>query len=78
MLGSISLLGPAGMSPDVVQRINAASDTVVRDPQFNQQLKSLRWQNRNGARSPQGTVEFIRDSRDRWGKFIAEIGRKPE
>lgn len=78
MLGSITLLGPAGMPADLVQRINAAAAAVVSNPQFNQQLKQLRWQNVGGARTPEGTAEFIRQSRERWGKFIQEIGRKPE
>ena len=78
MLGSIFLLGPAGMPADVVQRINAAAEAVVRDPQFNEQLRKLRWVNRDGARTPQGTAEYIRQTRERWGKFIQETGRKPE
>jgi tripartite-type tricarboxylate transporter receptor subunit TctC len=78
MLGSIFLLGPAGMPAEVVQRINAAASAVVKDPQFNQQLKSLRWQNVNGARTPQQTAEYIRQTRERWGRFIQETGRKPE
>ncbi len=78
MLGSIFLLGPAKMTGDLVQRINAESDAVVRDPKFNEVLKPLRWQNLEGARSPQGTVEYIRTMRERWGKFIAETGRQPE
>ena len=78
MLGSMFLLGPAGIAPDVVQRINREADAVVKNPLFNQQLKRLRWQNSEGARTPQGTVEFIRETRERWTRFIAETGRQPE
>jgi tripartite-type tricarboxylate transporter receptor subunit TctC len=78
MLGAIVLLGPAGIPIDVLQRINAAAATVVKDPRFNQQLKPLRWANVEGARTPQGAAEFIRASRERWGRFIQEAGRQPE
>ena len=78
MIGSIFLLGPAKMPGDVVQRINAETSAVVKDPKFNETLKPLRWQNLEGARTPQGTVDYIRVQRERWGKFIAETGRKPD
>jgi tripartite-type tricarboxylate transporter receptor subunit TctC len=78
MLGSIFLLGPARMPADMVQKINAEAAGVVKDPKFNDTLKPLRWQNLEGARTPQGTVEYIRVQRERWGKFIAETGRKPD
>jgi len=78
MRGSMFLLGPAGMSADIVQRINREADAVVRNPLFNQQLKRLRWQNSEGARTPEGTVQFIRETRERWTRFIAETGRQPE
>jgi tripartite-type tricarboxylate transporter receptor subunit TctC len=78
MLGSIFLLGPAKIPADIAQRINAITDQVVKDPKFNEQLKPLRWQNLEGARSLAGTVDYIRVQRERWGKFIEETGRKPE
>jgi tripartite-type tricarboxylate transporter receptor subunit TctC len=78
MLGSIFLLGPAKIPADIAQRINASTDQVVKDPKFNEQLKPLRWQNLEGARSLAGTVDYIRVQRERWAKFISETGRKPE
>ena len=38
---------------------------------------SVRWRNIEGTRSLQGTVEFIRDKRQRWRAFIKEIGIEP-
>ena len=78
MRGGIFLLGPANLPGEVIQRINAAADSVVRDPQFNLTLKSLRWQNVGGGRTPAETVEFIRVQRERWGRFIKEAGRTPQ
>ena len=79
MQGSMFLLGPAGMAPDLVQRINHETDAVVKNPAFNQTLMPLRWRNAEGsARTPQEAVEYVRQTRERWTKFIAETGRQPE
>jgi tripartite-type tricarboxylate transporter receptor subunit TctC len=78
MLGSIFLLGPAKMPPDLVARVNAEAGAAVKDPRFNESLKALRWQNLEGGRTPAETVEYIRLTRERWARFIAETGRKPE
>ena len=78
MRGGIFLLGPANLNAEVIQRINSAADSVVRDPQFNLTLKNLRWQNVGGGRTPAETVEFIRIQRERWGQFIKEAGRTPQ
>ena len=78
MRGGIFLLGPANMPADLVQRINAAAGMVVKDPQFNLTLKNLRWQNVDGGRTPAETAEFIRNQRERWGRFIKEAGITPQ
>jgi tripartite-type tricarboxylate transporter receptor subunit TctC len=73
----VILAGPAGLAPELVQRINQAAASVVQDPKFNQDLKTVRWRNLEGARTPQGTAEFIRREREAWGRFIREAGIKP-
>jgi tripartite-type tricarboxylate transporter receptor subunit TctC len=73
----VILAGPAGMAPELVQRINQVSAAVVQDPKYNQDLKTTRWRNVEGARTPQETAEFIRREREAWGRFIREIGLKP-
>ena len=78
MRGGIFLLGPANMPADIAQRISSASASVVRDPQFNQALKTLRWQNTGGGRSPAETTEFIRAQRERWGQLIRQAGVEPK
>ncbi len=79
MRGSMFLLGPAGMASDLVQRVNRETDAVVKNPLFNQTLKPLRWRNAEAsARTPPEAVEFVRQTRERWTKFIGETGRQPE
>lgn len=75
---SFTLAGPAGMSRELVQRLNRAAAAVVEDPKFNQQLAKLRWRNVGGARTPERAGEFLRQERARWGVFIREIGLQPE
>ncbi|OGA26941.1 MAG: hypothetical protein A3I01_15925 [Betaproteobacteria bacterium RIFCSPLOWO2_02_FULL_65_24] len=72
------LVGPAGMDAELTRRINRAAANVVEDPKFNQDLSKLRWRNLKGARTPEGTVEFLRQARAEWGEFIREIGIQPQ
>jgi tripartite-type tricarboxylate transporter receptor subunit TctC len=74
----VILAGPAGMSGDLAQRINRAAASVLENPKYNQDLASVRWRLLEGARTPQGTAEFIRTKREAWARFISEIGLKPE
>ena len=73
-----SLVGPGGMAPELVDRINRAAAAVVEAPKFNQDLAKIRWRNLDGARTPEGTAEFIRQARADWGAFIKEIGLQPQ
>lgn len=70
----VILAGPAGMSPDLAQRINRLTASIVENPKFNQDLATVRWRNLEGARSLQGTAEYIREKRARWAAFIKVIG----
>jgi tripartite-type tricarboxylate transporter receptor subunit TctC len=69
-----SLVGPGGMARDLAYRINRAAAAVVESPGFNQDMAKIRWRNLDGARTPEGTAEFIRQVRLDWGVFIKEIG----
>ncbi|MFM9971873.1 MAG: Bug family tripartite tricarboxylate transporter substrate binding protein [Burkholderiales bacterium] len=74
----VVLAGPAGIPPPLAQRINRAAAAIVEDPKFNKDLSSVRWFNWEGARSPEGTAQFIRVQREAWGRFIKEAGIEPE
>jgi hypothetical protein len=41
-------------------------------------MASVRWANWEGARTVEGTLEFIRARREAWQKFIGEAGIEPE
>jgi tripartite-type tricarboxylate transporter receptor subunit TctC len=74
----VVLVGPAGMAPELTQRINRLAASIVENPKYNQDLASVRWRLLEGARTPQGTAEFIRAKREAWARFVKEIGLKPE
>jgi len=78
MRGFMVLAGPAGISKDVVQRLNKEAATIAKDPKFMQDLAKIYWYNHEGARTPEGAAEFVRRERETWGAFIRNIGLKPE
>ncbi|MCC6474017.1 MAG: tripartite tricarboxylate transporter substrate binding protein [Burkholderiales bacterium] len=73
-----ALAGPGGMARDLVNRINREVAAVVEAPKFNQDLAKIRWRNVEGARTPEGTAEYIRQARADWGAFIRQIGLQPQ
>jgi tripartite-type tricarboxylate transporter receptor subunit TctC len=74
----VVLAAAAGMQPALAQRINRAAASVVEDPAFNHEMASVRWANWEGARTVEGTQEFIRTRREAWQKFIREAGIQRE
>ena len=78
MRGFMILAGPAGLPRDITTRLNRESATIVKDQKFVAELGKIFWYNFEGARSPEGTTEFVRRERENWGAFVKSIGLKPE
>lgn len=78
MRGFMILAGPAGISREIVQRLNKEAAIIAKDPKFMQDLAKIYWYNFEGARTPEGTYEFVRREREVWGAFVKNIGLKPE
>ena len=74
----IVLAGPAGMPAALAQRINRAAASVVEAPGFNKDLATVRWFNFEGARTVEGTAQYIRAQREAWARFVKEAGIEPE
>ena len=74
----VVLASPAGMPPALAQRINRIAATIVEDPSFNKEVGHVRFANHDGARTVEGTMEFIRGRREEWRNFIREAGIEPE
>ena len=73
----VVLVGPSGIPGPILQRINEAAAIVVKEPSFVEGFRKIGWTNVEGARTPQGTAEFIRIERERWGRIIRDIGMTP-
>jgi tripartite-type tricarboxylate transporter receptor subunit TctC len=77
MRGFMILIGPAGLPREIVTRLNQEAGAVVKDPKFLGELAKIYWFNFEGARTPEGTAEFVREQRRIWGAFIKQIGLQP-
>lgn len=71
-----SLIAPAGMSPDIVRRLNAALNAAVTPPQMREDLS------KRGFDAMGGTPEELRQWLSRqsaiWGPVLQAAGVKPE
>lgn len=68
------LLGPKGMSEDIVARLNAAVNSALKDPEVRQKLTAQGLQGAGG--SPSDFAKFIASELKRWGEVVkdAKIG----
>jgi tripartite-type tricarboxylate transporter receptor subunit TctC len=75
-VGWFGLVAPAGTSPEVITRLNAAFVKALSDPAAAAKIRVL------GAEpapsSPEGFAKFIRSENAKWGKLIADAGIKGE
>ena len=77
MASWVVMVAPAGVAPDILQRLNQSAATALKQPQYLQQVRKLRWINVDGARTPQGTADFIRSGREQWAQVLKTIGQLP-
>ena len=76
--GGLVLLGPVGLRPEVVARINRETDQVVRSGEFTRRVAEFGWANLNGARTPAEVADYIRAQRERWAKVVKDLGIQPK
>ncbi len=74
----IGVVAAKGVPSDVVQRLNRAIDTVVRDPEFNKQTLKMGWSNRLGARTPKELAQRAKQDRQTWGEIMRAAGVQPQ
>ena len=70
----LGLQGPAGMSPQVVERLQSAVAKIIREPAMAERMAIL-----GMAMQEKGTanyVRFMRDDLDRYAKVIDQLGLK--
>jgi tripartite-type tricarboxylate transporter receptor subunit TctC len=73
---SWNLLAPAGTPPEIVQKLNAEVNRILRDPEIVSQLES-RGLFPLGGSSDQFAARMKTDY-EKWGRIIGEVGLKSE
>ena len=71
----IGLLGPAGMAPAVVNRLNAQIEQITQSKDVRDQLAKL--YNEPFRQSPAAFAELIKSDVSKWGKVIQAAGITP-
>jgi len=68
------LLGPAGMPPDVVAKLNAAVNQVLADPAIKERITALGYDVAGGA--PAAYTQLLETEIEKWRKVIKTAGIK--
>ena len=77
--GWFMLMAPAGTSPDIVKKLNAAVDQALKDPQVREMAPKLGYElNKAGVGTPEDAGAFLKAQLDFWGKTTKELGIEPE
>jgi tripartite-type tricarboxylate transporter receptor subunit TctC len=65
---------PAGTPPEIVAKLNAGLNEVIRQPDVAERLKQLNVETR--ANSPADCRAFVRAEMEKWGRVVREAGIK--
>ena len=71
-----AVIGPKGLAPEIVQKVNAAVNETLNDPQVRKRLVE------EGSEilvmSPAETATYIRAENARWIKVVKDAGIQPQ
>jgi tripartite-type tricarboxylate transporter receptor subunit TctC len=65
---------PTGTSPEIVKKLNAGLNEVLRQPDIIARFKSLNIDFKENT--PQEFRSFVADETDKWGKVVRDAGIK--
>ena len=69
--GWFALIGPAGLPPAIVQRLNAELNRIQASPEFSEQLTALGYQPLPGA--PADVEKRLRAESVKWGQVVGKL-----
>ena len=75
--GWFELLGPAGIPPDIVQRLNREVDKIVKDREFVERLAQFGFST-SDAMTPHLLKMRVQTEIERWRKIAQDIELKPQ
>ncbi len=76
LVGWLGWYGPAGLSKETVRKLNAALVKALANPEVKTGIEKGAYE--SVSSTPQELATITRDSYDRWGKVIKEIGIKQQ
>jgi len=77
--GWFMVIAPAGVSPDIVKKVNAAINDVLKDPKVKELAQKLGFEFwPNGAGTPQEAAAFIQKELALWEKITKDLGIEPQ
>ncbi len=77
MVGWFAIVAPAKTPPEIVTRMNAELDKVLKDPEVVKQLAVVGFYT-EGAGTPETTRDYVHSQYELWGKVAHDIGLQPE
>ena len=77
MNGWFAVVAPTGIPADIVARVNREIGEYLKGPQVQQRLLSFGLAT-NGAGTPGGTGQFIRQQQDEWRALAKELDIQPQ
>ncbi len=72
----IGFMAPAGTPRDVVNRLNAEFNRIVKAPDVSEKMKAQLFDLRSST--PESFAELIKSDIAKWGKVVRDAGIKPE
>jgi tripartite-type tricarboxylate transporter receptor subunit TctC len=76
LTGWLAVYGPARMPPDVVERVNAAFVQALATPEVKQGFARGAYEATSST--PAELAKWTRDSYDRWGEVVRDLGIAPQ
>jgi tripartite-type tricarboxylate transporter receptor subunit TctC len=76
LMGWLGYYGPAKLPPETVQKLNAALVKSLEDPEVKEKFAIGVYEAISS--SPEELAALTKDSYDRWGKIIRDLGIKPQ
>ncbi len=70
------LVGPKGMSPDLIKQLNGIANKAMQDPDLRQKILSQG--NELGGGTPEVFAALIKSEAPRWGKVVKDAKIEPE
>ena len=77
LTGWFALVAPTGTPAEVITRVNAEMDKILKAPDLVKRLADLGFYT-EGAETPEATRAFIKAQHELWGRVVKEIGLEPE